>query len=149
MSIYTEATQILGQIRQRLQEAANMPMPPAETGGLSLAGTSPEPQEAGSGQDTPAYTVGAVNVPDVSDTFEKYVASLIAGLMEKHGISIEDAEGLVFGTIEDYEEQGLLPAWPGEDAADANYLAAFLGRAKSVMLHNEILRRAEQEYPGD
>ena len=136
-----QANQIMEGLRGRLTEMPMMPI----GGGVSLAGTSAEPQAAGTGAATPAYTVGAVNTSDVQATFDLYISSLIKALMDSNGMSQDEAENFVFGVIGDLEDMGTLPKWPDGGEASPDFMSVWLGHAKTSGLHYEIMRRASED----
>ena len=145
-TIFPEANQILMQVRARLSESTQTPLPPPETGDKSVLGTPPGPQTAGSGKPTPVQDLGAHNEPNIKDTYDLYVGSIIAGCVEIHKCSEKEAENLVFSTIDDMSGAGLLPKWPGEEKANDEYMAAFLGAAKTSGLHYVVMAQADKKW---
>lgn len=145
-TIFTEANKILMQVRTRLSESTQTPLPPSETGDRSVLGTPPGPQAAGSGKPTPVQDLGTNNEPNIKSTFDLYVGSIIAACVEIHKCSEKEAENLVFSTIHDMEQAGLLPHWPGDKNANDEYMAAFLGAAKTSGLHYVVMQQADKKW---
>ncbi len=87
---------------------------------------------------------GADNETDVEDAVDFYFDNIVDRLTQEFGMSDDEAMDLIYSTADEMADEGMIPEMPGEESDDEE-VAAWLGKAKSVMLGNACILAARQK----
>jgi hypothetical protein len=126
-----QINEVLKQIHRKLEtEAAWGPeVPPVDEPGSHYSGAP------GDG--------GAENETDIEDAVDFYFDNIVDRLTQEFGMSDEEGMDLIYSVADDMADEGMIPPMPGEED-DEEAVAAWLGKAKSVMLGNACILAARQ-----
>ena len=126
----SDLTSKLEQLRKKLTEGEEAFGPDSDG---SVNSADAEDDAAGEG--------GADNVSPIDALVDEYIGSIVDSMLEEYDIEAEEATDFVLAVAEDLAEDGTLPPVPDYD--DEANAAIWLGKAKSVVLHDLVLAAAD------
>jgi len=127
---FRQANALLGKIRAGLAEEE--------------AAWGPDSEQEGEHLDGAPGVGGATNVADIGDALDGYLSGIATALMQKYGISEDDAYDFIFYAADTAEALNMLPVFPDEDAPDEDF-ALWYAKAGSVKFDAMVMNLATKE----